>query len=76
MQLSLEPCFVCRAMLGLRDTVSELTEHDHWDGRLRLMPQYLADANIAIDKGAQRIRIEDHARSSGSIISNSSSIVL
>src|SRR6202795_1480693 len=62
-------------MLGLRDSVTEFAQHDHRDRRPRLPPQNLTDTRFAVHERGQRVGIQDHARSSGSMTSNRSSIL-
>jgi hypothetical protein len=73
-QLGLQPLLIRRAVSRLGDPITKFSKHDDRDARSRLIAQYLAYARIAIDERRQRVGIEYHNRSSGSIPSNPSSI--
>ena len=61
-------------MSGLGDAVAELAQHDDWNSRTRLPAQDFADASISVHERGERVGVQDHARSSGSMTSKASSI--
>ena len=72
-KVGLQPRFVGCAMAGLRDAVPEFAQHDDRNGRTNLPAQGVADTSIPIHERRQRVRVQNHVRSSGSMTSKTSS---
>src|SRR5512135_1870225 len=73
-QIRIEPSFVGRAMPGLGDAVPEFAQDDDRYRDPRLHAKDAADTRIAAHECGKRIRVDYHARSSGSITSKAWSI--
>ena len=70
-----QPRLIGRALLGLGYPVAKFTKHNDGYCRTRLSPQNIANANVSVHERGERVGIEDHARSSGSMISKARSIL-
>ena len=75
MQTFTQPLLVLFAAPRLRDTELIFPEHDDWNCDKILPSKRFPYSGLIIDDSRQRVGVENQAHSSGSIFSNSSSII-
>src|SRR5439155_20732442 len=69
-----QPCFIFAPATGGRDAEPVLSQHDHRNVKFVCSGYLLNNWGHATGKRRQRVGIENHCRSSGSIFSNSASM--